>query len=203
MMETDKDFSRHNQKMKRIAAVREKMQASKTIERGLLIVHTGNGKGKSTAAFGMALRALGWGLEVGIVQYVKGKWETGERRFFETHPNLLTFAVMGDGFTWETQDRARDIEAAQAAWQRSKEMIADPGLGLVILDELNIVIRHDSVPFDDVLSTLKSRPLDKHVCITGRGARPELIGIADLVTEFAEVKHPYRAGFKAQKGVEY
>jgi cob(I)alamin adenosyltransferase len=179
MMETDKDFSRHNQKMKRIAAVREKMQASKTIERGLLIVHTGNGKGKSTAAFGMALRALGWGLEVGIVQYVKGKWETGERRFFETHPNLLTFAVMGDGFTWGTQDRARDIEAAQAAWQRSKEMIAD------------------------VLSTLKSRPLDKHVCITGRGARPELIEMADLVTEFAEVKHPYRSGFKAQKGVEF
>jgi len=203
MTETPEDFARHNARMKRVAEARAKMQARRTLERGLLIVHTGNGKGKSTAAFGMAIRSLGWGMRVAILQYVKGKWETGERNFFEANPELLTYEVMGEGFTWDTQDRARDIAAARAAWERSKAMILDPAFDLVILDELNIVLRDDTLPFDEVLAFLRDRPLTKHVCITGRGARPELLEIADLVTEFGEVKHPYKAGFKAQKGVEY
>ena len=203
MTETPEDFARHNARMKRVAEARAKMQARRTLERGLLIVHTGNGKGKSTAAFGMAIRSLGWGMKVAILQYVKGKWETGERNFFEANPELLTYEVMGEGFTWDTQDRARDIAAARAAWERSKAMILDPAFDLVILDELNIVLRDDTLPFDEVLAFLRDRPLTKHVCITGRGARPELLEIADLVTEFGEVKHPYKAGFKAQKGVEY
>ncbi|MBX9816320.1 MAG: cob(I)yrinic acid a,c-diamide adenosyltransferase [Sphingomonas sp.] len=203
MTDTPEDFARHNERMKRLAAARAKMQERRTLERGLLIVHTGNGKGKSTAAFGMALRSLGWGMQVAIVQYVKGKWETGERNFFEANPELLTYEVMGEGFTWDTQDRALDIRAAAAAWERSKALILDPAYDLVILDELNIVLRDDTLPFAEVLAFLRERPLTKHLCITGRGARPELIEIADLVTEFAEVKHPYKAGFKAQRGVEY
>jgi len=203
MTETPEDHARHNARMKRVAEARAKMQARRTLERGLLIVHTGNGKGKSTAAFGMAIRSLGWGMKVAILQYVKGKWETGERNFFQANPDLLTYEVMGEGFTWDTQDRALDIAAARAAWERSKAMIADPAFDLVILDELNIVLRDDTLPFDEVLAFLKQRPLTKHICITGRGARPELLEIADLVTEFGEVKHPYKAGFKAQKGVEY
>lgn len=203
MTDTPEDFARHNERMKRLAAARAKMQERRTLERGLLIVHTGNGKGKSTAAFGMALRSLGWGMKVAIVQYVKGKWETGERNFFEANPELLTYEVMGEGFTWDTQDRALDIRAAAAAWERSKALILDPAYDLVILDELNIVLRDDTLPFAEVLAFLRERPLTKHLCITGRGARPELIEIADLVTEFAEVKHPYKAGFKAQRGVEY
>jgi len=203
MTETEDDFARHNARMKRVAAARARMQERRTLERGLLIVHTGNGKGKSTAAFGMAMRSLGWGMKVAIVQYVKGKWETGERNFFEANPELLTYEVMGEGFTWDTQDRALDIRAARAAWERSKALILDPAYELVILDELNIVLRDDTLPFDEVLAFLKERPLTKHVCITGRGARPALIDVADLVTEFAEVKHPYKAGFKAQRGVEF
>lgn len=203
MTETEDDFARHNARMKRVAAARARMQERRTLERGLLIVHTGNGKGKSTAAFGMAMRSLGWGMKVAIVQYVKGKWETGERNFFEANPELLTYEVMGEGFTWDTQDRALDIRAARAAWERSKALILDPAYELVILDELNIVLRDDTLPFDEVLAFLKERPLTKHVCITGRGARPALIDMADLVTEFAEVKHPYKAGFKAQRGVEF
>lgn len=203
MTETAEDHARHNARMKRVAEARAKMQARRTLERGLLIVHTGNGKGKSTAAFGMALRSLGWGMKVAILQYVKGTWETGERNFFEANPDLLTYEAMGEGFTWDTQDRARDIAAARAAWERSKAMILDPAFDLVILDELNIVLRDDTLPFDEVLAFLRERPLTKHICVTGRGARPELLEIADLVTEFGDVKHPYRAGFNAQKGVEY
>jgi cob(I)alamin adenosyltransferase len=200
---SDDDFARHNARMKRVAEARAKMQARRTLERGLLIVHTGNGKGKSSSAFGMAIRSLGWGMKVAILQYVKGRWETGERNFFEANPDLVTFEVMGEGFTWDTQDRARDIAAAQAAWERSKEMILDPAFDFVILDELNIVLRDDTLPIADVVAFLRERPLTKHVCITGRSARPELLEIADLVTEFGEVKHPFKAGFKAQKGVEY
>jgi cob(I)alamin adenosyltransferase len=203
MTETPEDHARHNARMARVQAARARMQEKRTLERGLLIVHTGNGKGKSSSAFGMAVRSLGWGMKVGIVQYVKGGWETGEKTFFQANPDLLTFEVMGEGFTWDTQDRARDIAAARAAWERSKELILDPAYDFIILDELNIVLRHDTLPIAEIVAFLADRPLTKHICITGRNAKPELIEIADLVTEFAEVKHPFKAGFKAQKGVEY
>jgi cob(I)alamin adenosyltransferase len=202
-MSDEEDYARHNAKMARAQKARVRIQATKTLERGLLIVHTGRGKGKSSAAFGMALRSLGWGMRVAIVQYVKGKWETGEKNFFRDNPDLLTFEVMGEGFTWDTQDRARDIAAARAAWERSKALILDPDYDFVVLDELNIVLRNDTLPIDEIVEFLRARPLDKHICITGRNAKPELIEIADLVTEFGEVKHPFKAGFKAQKGVEY
>jgi len=203
MTDLPDDYARHNARMARLAAAREKMQARRTLERGLLIVHTGNGKGKSSSAFGMAVRSIGWGLKVAILQYVKGKWETGERNFFDAHPDLATFEVMGEGFTWDTQDRALDIAAARAAWERSKAMILDSEIDFVILDELNIVLRDDTLPIAEIVAFLKERPLTKHICITGRNAKPELLEIADLVTDFTEVKHPYKAGFKAQKGVEY
>ena len=151
----------------------------------------------------MAIRSIGWGMKVGIVQYVKGSWDTGEKAFFAANPDLLTFDVMGNGFTWDTQDRARDIAAARAAWERSKAMILDPAYDFVILDELNIVLRDDTLPIAEVAEFLKGRPLEKHICVTGRNAKPELIDLADLVTEFQEVKPPFKAGFKAQKGVEY
>ena len=203
MTDTPDDHARHNARMARMAEARARMQERRTLERGLLIVHTGNGKGKSSSAFGMAIRSIGWGMRVAILQYVKGKWETGERFFFEAHPELASFEVMGEGFTWDTQDRARDIAAARAAWERSKAMILDPAIDFVILDELNIVLRDDTLPIAEVAAFLKDRPLTKHICVTGRGAKPELIELADLVTDFTEVKHPYKAGFKAQKGVEY
>jgi cob(I)alamin adenosyltransferase len=203
MTETPEDFARHNARMARVQKARERIQQTKILERGLLIVHTGRGKGKSSAAFGMALRSVGWGMRVAIVQYVKGKWDTGEKHFFRDNPELLTFEVMGEGFTWDTQDRARDIAAARAAWERSKALILDPQYEFVVLDELNIVLRNDTLPSAEIVEFLQQRPLDKHICITGRDAKPELLEIADLVTEFAEVKHPYKAGFKAQKGVEY
>ncbi len=203
MTESEDKFAKHNARMKRVQAAREKMQARRTIERGLLIIHTGNGKGKSSSAFGMAIRSLGWGMKVGIVQYVKGSWETGEKNFFQANPDLLTFEVMGDGFTWDTQDREQDIAAAKAAWERSKELIMDPEYDFIILDELNIVLRDDTLDIKEITEFLKQRPLEKHICITGRNAKPELVEMADLVTEFEEVKHPFKAGFKAQKGVEY
>lgn len=203
MTETPEDYERHNARMARVQKARVRIQETKTLERGLLIVHTGRGKGKSSAAFGMALRSLGWGMRVAIVQYVKGKWETGEKHFFRENPHLLTFEVMGEGFTWDTQDRARDIAAARAAWERSKALILDPHYAFVILDELNIVLRNDTLPIAEIVAFLKDRPLDKHICITGRDAKPELLDLADLITEFTEVRHPYKAGFKAQKGVEY
>lgn len=197
------DHAAHNARMKRMAAARQKMQARRTLERGLLIVHTGNGKGKSSSAFGMAIRSIGWGMKVAVLQFVKGTWETGEQNFFHAFPDLASFEAMGEGFTWDTQDRARDIAAARRGWERAQQLIADPALDFVILDELNIVLADDTLPFSDVLAVLRDRPLDKHICITGRHARPELLEIADLVTEFHEVKHPYHAGFNAQKGVEY
>lgn len=203
MTDTDEAFARHNDRMKRVKTARDKIQARKTIERGLLIVHTGNGKGKSSSAFGMAIRSVGWGMKVGIVQYVKGSWDTGEKAFFAANPDLLTFEVMGNGFTWDTQDRARDIAAARAAWERSKAMILDPAYDFVILDELNIVLRDDTLPIAEIADFLKDRPLEKHICVTGRNAKLELIDLADLVTDFQEVKHPFKAGFKAQKGVEF
>jgi cob(I)alamin adenosyltransferase len=202
MSEAERD-AYHAEKMRKKKEARTRILATKTEERGLLIVHTGKGKGKSTAAFGMALRSLGWGMRVAIVQYVKGSWETGEKHFFRDNPELLTFEVMGEGFTWDTQDRERDIAAARAAWDRSKALILDPSYELVILDELNIVLRNGTLPLEEIVEFLKARPLDKHICITGRNAKPELLELADLITEFTEVKHPYKAGFKAQKGVEF
>jgi len=199
---------RANEKSRKKKAARDKMLATKTIEKGLLIVHTGKGKGKSTAAFGLAARAIGNGLKVGIVQYVKGKWETGERVVLEAFPDQVTIRTMGEGFTWETQDRARDIRAAEAAWETSKEMIEasrgdDPAYDMVILDELNIVLRYDYLPLDDVLSVLQNKPEGLHVVVTGRNAKEPLIELADLVTEMTMVKHPFRAGVKAQKGIEF
>jgi cob(I)alamin adenosyltransferase len=204
MNETPEDYERHNARMARVQKARARIQQTKTLERGLLIVHTGNGKGKSSSAFGMAIRSIGWGMKVAVVQYVKGKWQTGEKHFFrDDFPDLLTFEVMGEGFTWDTQDRARDIAAARAAWERSKELILDPQYEFVILDELNIVLRNSTLPVEEIVEFLRQRPLEKHICITGRNAPASLIEIADLVTEFTEVKHPYKAGFKAQKGVEF
>lgn len=202
-MTDEADYARHNARMKKLKIAQDKIQARKTIERGLLIVHTGDGKGKSSSAFGMAIRSVGWGMKVGILQFVKGSWDTGEKAFFLANPDMLTFDVMGNGFTWDTQDRARDIAAARAAWERAKVLILDPAYDFVILDELNIVLRDDTLPIAEIVAFLKARPLEKHICVTGRGAKPELIQIADLVTEFQEVKHPFKAGFMAQKGVEY
>jgi len=203
MTESDRDDERHAEKMKKKKAVRDRMLATKTIEKGLLIVHTGKGKGKSTAAFGMVFRAVGHGMKVGVVQFVKGAWETGERTVLEAFPDLVTIKAMGEGFTWETQDRARDIASAQAAWEEAKKLIADPDCRMVLLDELNIVLRYDYLPLDEVLEVLKNKPADKHVIVTGRNAAPELIEIADLVTEMEQVKHPFRSGVKAQVGVEF
>ena len=207
-MNEDERNSRANEKSAKKKAARDKMLATKTIEKGLLIVHTGKGKGKSTAAFGLAARAVGNGMRVGVVQYVKGKWETGERVVLEKFPDQVTICTMGEGFTWETQDRARDIRAAEAAWEVSKEMIeasrgADPAYHMVILDELNIVLRYDYLPLDAVLDTLRNKPKDLHVVVTGRNAKEPLIELADLVTEMTQVKHPFRSGVKAQKGVEF
>ncbi len=193
----------HNEAMKALKAERDELMRTKTERRGLLIVHTGDGKGKSTAAFGMVVRALGWGQRIGIVQFIKGKWKTGERNFFTKFPDLVRYEVMGEGFTWETQDRARDIAAAAAAWATAKEMIADPELEFVLLDELNIALRYEYIDIADVVAALKARPLDKHICITGRNARPALIEIADLVTEMTLVKHPFQQGMKVQRGVDF
>jgi cob(I)alamin adenosyltransferase len=186
-----------------LKAERDAMMATKTQGRGLLMVHTGEGKGKSTAAFGMVARALGWGMRVGVVQFIKGRWKTGERLFFQRFPDQVRFEVMGEGFTWDTQDRARDIEAAEAAWATSVEMINDPALDFVLLDELNIALRYDYLDVQAVVSALAARPLAKHVCITGRNAKPELLAIADLVTEMTLVRHPFDQGFKAQRGVDF
>ncbi len=195
--------SRHANKMRKKKAARDKIIATKTIEKGLLIVHTGKGKGKSTAGFGMVFRALGNGMRVGVVQFVKGKWSTGERVVLEKFGDQVTLATMGEGFTWETQDRRRDITAARAAWDRAKEMIADENLDLVLCDELNIVLRYDYLDVAQVLAALEKRPQMKHVIITGRNAKDELIEAADLVTDMTMIKHPFRSGVKAQVGIEY
>jgi cob(I)alamin adenosyltransferase len=194
---------RHAEKMAKRKAARAKILATKTEERGLVIVHTGTGKGKSTAAFGIVMRCLGHGMRIGIVQFVKGAWETGERHVLQRFPELVTCRAMGEGFTWETQDRARDIAAACAAWEQAKAMIADPAYRLVLLDELNIVLRYDYLPIAEVVDTLRQKPRALHVVVTGRNAKPELIEIADLVTEMTLVKHPFRSGVKAQAGIEF
>jgi cob(I)alamin adenosyltransferase len=205
----DEINARANEKQRNRKAARDKMLATKTKEKGLLIVHTGKGKGKSTAAFGLVTRAMGNGMRVGVIQFVKGKWETGERVILEKFPELVTIKTMGEGFTWDTQDRARDISAAKKAWAAAKEMIEacrgpDPAYDLILLDELNIVLRYDYLPLDDVLSTFKNKPEMLHVVVTGRNAKPELIAIADLVTEMTQIKHPFREqNVKAQKGIEF
>jgi cob(I)alamin adenosyltransferase len=193
----------HREKMARIKAVKDRLYASKTKEKGLLMVHTGTGKGKSTAAWGLAMRCLGHGLRLGVVQFVKGRRDTGERQFLARFPDLVEVKVMGEGFTWETQDRERDITAAQAAWDEAQRMMADPNLHLVILDELNIVLRKDYLPVADVVAGLLAKRPDLHVVVTGRNAKPELLEAADLVTEMTLVKHPFRSGVKAQLGIEY
>ena len=200
---------RANEKARKRKAVRDRILATKTIEKGLLIVHTGKGKGKSTAAFGLVARAIGNGLRIGVVQYVKGKWQTGERAVLERFPDQVDIRTMGEGFTWETQDRARDMRAAEAAWETSKEMIEacrgaeSPRYDLVLLDELNIVLRYGYLPLDEVCAFLAGKPLALHVVATGRNAKPELLDIADTVTEMTMVKHHFRAGVKAQKGIEF
>ena len=204
LIDTEEEVNRrHNEKMARRKAARERILATKTEERGLLIVHTGKGKGKSTAAFGLVLRCLGHGMPVGIVQFVKGVWTTGERLALERFGDLVTCRAMGEGFTWDTQDRARDIAAARKAWEAAKAMIADPSFRLVVLDELNIVLRYDYLPLDEVLAALNAKRDDLHIVVTGRNARPELLEAADLVTEMTLVKHPFRSGVKAQIGIEF
>ena len=195
--------ARHAEKMKKKKAARDKIIATKTVEKGLTIVHTGKGKGKSTAAFGLVFRALGNGMRVGVVQFVKGKWETGERAVLDRFSDRVTMATMGEGFTWETQDRSRDIAAARAAWEKAKVMILDEEHDLVLCDELNIVLRYDYLPVAEVLDVLRAKPTMKHVVITGRNAKDELIDFADLVTDMTMVKHPFRSGVKAQKGIEF
>jgi cob(I)alamin adenosyltransferase len=194
----------HADKMKKKKEARDKILATKTEERGLLIVHTGKGKGKSTAAFGMVFRALGHGFRIGIVQFVKGKWGTGERDILEKFPEQVTIRAMGEGFTWETADRQRDIAAAKAAWETARQMILDTRNNMVLLDELNIVLRYDYLDIAEVVEFLKTRkPPMTHVIVTGRNAKDELIEIADLVTEMTMIKHPFRDGVKAQAGIEF
>lgn len=195
--------ARHAEKMAKKKAARDKIIATKTIEKGLVIVHTGKGKGKSTAAMGLAVRAIGNGMKVGIVQFVKGVWETGERKVLDAFPDLCEIKAMGEGFSWETQDRERDIAAARQAWEFAKEMINDPSYKMVILDELNIVLRYENLPLDEVIETLQNKPEMLHVAVTGRNAKDELIDIADLVTEMTQIKHPFRSGVKAQVGIEF
>jgi cob(I)alamin adenosyltransferase len=203
LMSEDERNAYHAEKMRKKKEARDKILATKTEERGLVIVHTGKGKGKSTAAFGMVFRALGHGFKIGIVQFVKGKWGTGERDVLEKFPDQVTIKAMGEGFTWDTQDRARDIAAAKEAWEMAKDMIADESYKMILLDELNICLRYDYLDIAEVVAVLKNKPRDTHVIITGRNAKEELIEIADLVTEMTMVKHPFRDGVKAQVGIEF
>ena len=203
--ETDTEAARHAEKMAKKKAARDKIMATKTDERGLIIVHTGKGKGKSTAAFGMVFRAIAHGMPCAVVQFIKGGMATGERALIEAHfSDVCQFHTMGEGFTWETQDRERDIAHARSAWEKAKELIRDPAIRLVLCDELNIALRYDYVPLDEVITFLQTeKPADTHVIITGRNAAENLIEAADLVTEMELVKHPFRSGVKAQAGIEF
>ena len=202
-MTSQDDDARWAEKKRKQKAARDKMLARKTKEKGLLMVHTGKGKGKTTAAMGLVMRALGHGMRVGIVQFVKGKWETGERVVLEKFADQITIAVMGEGFSWDSQDRQRDIAAANAAWAAAQEMIADPAYDLVLLDELNIVLRYNHLPIADVVAVLTARRPDLHVIVTGRNAKAELIEAADMVTDMTMVKHHFRDDVKAQVGIEF
>jgi len=200
---SNEDDARWAEKKRKQKAARDRMLANKTREKGLLMVHTGKGKGKTTAAMGLAVRAIGNGMKVGIVQFVKGKWETGERQVLEAFPDQVEIRVMGEGFSWDSQDRQRDIAAANAAWEMAKEMIADPQFGLVVLDELNIPLRYDHLDINEVVAGLKAKPERLHVLVTGRNAKDELIEAADMVTDMTMVKHHFRDDVKAQKGIEF
>ena len=193
----------HAEKMKKKQAAHDKIMATKTQEKGLLIVHTGKGKGKTTAALGMVVRAIGHGKKVGVVQFVKGAMTTGEKAVFDAFPDNVIFKPMGEGFTWNTQDKTRDIALAREAWDEVKRMIADPAYDMVLADELNIVLRYDYLPVDEVLEAVTNKGEMKHVIITGRNAPEPLIEAADLVTEMTLVKHPFRSGVKAQAGIEF
>lgn len=197
--------ARHSEKMRKHKAAKDRMLAGKSADKGLLIVHTGAGKGKTSAALGMVFRHIAYDWPVGIVQFIKAaSWETGEAKLLARFPDLVTLHVMGEGFTWDTQDRARDMQVARAAWERSRALILDDRHRLVLLDELNIALRYDYLPVEEVVGFLRDeKPSGKHVVITGRNAKPELIEIADLVTEMTLVKHPFRQGIKAQRGIEY
>ena len=197
------EAERHRAKMAKRKAVQDAEVAGKTIEKGLLIVHTGPGKGKSTAAFGLALRMIGRGHRIGVVQFIKGAWHTAERDALARFGEQVVWHTMGEGFTWETQDRARDVAAAERAWARAQELMNDPSIALVILDELNIALRYDYLDLAAVVATLTARRDGLHVVVTGRNAKPELIAAADLVTEMTPVKHHFAAGVKAQPGIEY
>ena len=197
------EAERHRAKMAKRKAVQDAEVAAKTIEKGLLIVHTGAGKGKSTAAFGLALRMLGRGQRVGVVQFIKGAWHSAERDALARFGDQLVWHTMGEGFTWETQDRARDVAAAERAWAKACELMADPNLAMLILDELNIALRYDYLDLAQVVAALKARPSGLHVVVTGRNAKPELVAAADLVTEMNLVKHHFAAGVKAQPGIEF
>lgn len=197
------EAERHRAKMEKRKAVQDAEVASKTIEKGLLIVHTGTGKGKSTAAFGLALRMIGRGHKVGVVQFIKGAWHSAERDALEKFGDQVVWHTMGEGFTWETQDRERDIGAASRAWTKAQEMMTDPVFALIILDEMNIALRYDYLDLHAVVETLKGRRDGLHVVITGRNAKPELVAAADLVTDMTLVKHHFAAGVKAQPGIEF
>ena len=204
MQDDDAEALRYKQKMEKRKAAQDAEVAAKTItQKGLLIVHTGRGKGKSTAAFGLLLRALGHGWPCSVVQFIKGAWDTGERRALARFPDQLSWHTMGEGFTWETQDRARDMAAAAAAWAKAQELIAAPEIKLLVLDELNIALRYDYLSLAEVVAALRSRRPGLHIVVTGRNAKPELLDAADLVTEMSLVKHHFAAGVKAQAGIEF
>jgi len=204
MSDADETVSRHAAKMAKRKQVQDAEVASKTIEsKGLLMVHTGPGKGKSTAAFGLTLRALGNGWRVGVVQFIKGAWDSGERRAIERFADLVEWHTMGEGFTWETQDLQRDITAAQRAWDMARRLMADPTIRMLVLDELNIALRYNYLPLADIVTELAARRDDLTIVVTGRNAKPELIAIADLVTEMGLVKHHFAAGVKSQRGIEF
>ncbi len=200
--DTDED-ARHKAKMANRKAIQDAEVAGKTVEKGLLIVHTGKGKGKSTAAFGLLLRAVGRGFRCGVVQFGKGAWQSGERTAIERFGDQVQWHTLGEGFTWETQDRNRDIEAARRAWAKTLELMADPSIRLVVLDELNIALRYDHLKVGEIIAALMARRPNLHVVVTGRNAKPELIEAADLVTEMTLVKHHFASGVKAQEGIEF
>ncbi|MDI7863585.1 cob(I)yrinic acid a,c-diamide adenosyltransferase [Rhizobiaceae bacterium n13] len=202
---TAEELARHAEKMAKKKAARDKIMATKTDEKGLVIVHTGKGKGKSSAAFGMIFRHIAHGKRCAVVQFIKGAMSTGERDLILRHfSDICEFHTMGEGFTWETQDRARDVAMAQAAWAKAKDLIRDEANSMVLLDEINIAIRYDYIDIDEVVTFLKEeKPYMTHVVLTGRNAKDELIEIADLATEMELLKHPFRSGIKAQVGVEY
>jgi len=202
-MSESEDARLHREKMAKRKDVQDREVASKSIEKGLLMVHTGPGKGKSTAAFGLALRMVGYGRRVVVVQFIKGAWHTGERDSFAKFGDLVEWHTMGEGFTWETQDRERDVAACEAAWQVACAALCRDDVSLVILDELNIALRYDYLPLERVLADLASRPVGQHVVVTGRNAKPDLIEQADLVTEMTLVKHHFKAGVKSQEGIEF